>query len=223
MTVRFASTAPHAYEKARSRMVREQLEPRGVTDPEVLAAMNRVPRHCFVDDALHSQAYGDFSLPIGEGQTISQPYVVALMTQLLGLTGKETVLEIGTGCGYQTAILSVLCERVYTVERIKSLHARARRVFDKLHIFNVLCKIDDGTLGWPEYGPFDAIIVTAAGPSVPEPLVAQLADPGVLVIPVGERGNQKLVMVCKEDGEVTERIVEDVKFVSLIGDHGWQG
>ena len=202
-------------------MVREQLEPRGITDPDVLAAMNAVPRHCFVDDALQSQAYGDFSLPIGEGQTISQPYVVALMTQLLGLTGKETVLEIGTGCGYQTAILSVLCERVYTVERIKSLHARARRVFDKLHIFNFLCKIDDGTLGWPEHGPYDAIIVTAAGPSVPEPLVAQLADPGVMVIPVGERGSQELVMVRKQDGELTEQVVEDVKFVSLIGDHGW--
>jgi len=222
VTVLFSSSATHAYEKARGRMLREQLEPRGVTDPAVLAAMNRVPRHIFVDDALHSQAYGDFALPIGEGQTISQPYVVALMTQLLGLTGTETVLEIGTGCGYQTAVLAALCERVYTVERIKFLHARARRAFDKLHIFNVTGKIDDGTLGWPEHGPYDAIIVTAAGPSVPEPLVMQLADPGVMVIPVGERGNQKLVMVRKRDGEVTERFVEDVKFVSLIGDHGWQ-
>ncbi len=221
MTILFSSPATRAYEKVRARMVSEQLQPRGVTDPAVLAAMNRVPRHCFVDDALQSQAYGDFSLPIGEGQTISQPYVVALMTQLLGLTGKETVLEIGTGSGYQTAILAALAERVYTVERIKALHARARRVFDKLHIFNLLCKIDDGTLGWPEHGPYDAIIVTAAGPSVPEPLVAQLADPGVMVIPVGERGNQKLVMIRKQDGEVMEEIVEDVKFVSLIGDHGW--
>ncbi len=203
-------------------MVREQLEPRGINDPRVLAAMDRVPRHLFVDDALHAQAYGDFPLPIGEGQTISQPYMVALMTQLLGLTGKERVLEVGTGCGYQTAVLAALCEQVYTVERIKALHVRARRVFDRLHIFNLLGKIDDGTLGWPEHAPYDAIIVTAAGPTVPDPLVEQLADPGVLVIPVGERGSQQLVVVRKEAGEVTSRTVEDVRFVSLIGDHGWR-
>ncbi|MDH5299677.1 MAG: protein-L-isoaspartate(D-aspartate) O-methyltransferase [Desulfobulbaceae bacterium] len=203
-------------------MVREQLEPRGISDPRVLAAMNSVPRHLFVDDALRAQAYGDFPLPIGEGQTISQPYVVALMTQLLGLTGQERVLEIGTGCGYQTAVLAAICQRVYTVERIKPLHVRARRVFDRLHIFNLLCKIDDGTLGWQEHAPYDAIIVTAAGPSVPEPLVGQLADPGVMVIPVGERGNQQLVMVRKRDGQVEEEVVESVRFVSLIGDHGWQ-
>jgi len=222
VTVLFSSTATRASERARARMVREQLQPRGIIDPMVLEVMNRVPRHLFVDDALHAQAYGDFPLPIGDGQTISQPYMVALMTQLLGLTGQERVLEIGTGCGYQTAVLAALCERVYTVERIKALHVRARRVFDRLHIFNLLCKIDDGTLGWPEYAPYDAIIVTAAGPAVPEPLVGQLADPGVLVIPVGERGNQQLVVVRKRDGEVASRTVEDVRFVSLIGDHGWQ-
>ncbi len=211
------------YAKARERMVREQLLPRGVTDPRVLEAMARLPRDFFVDEALRGRAYGDHPLPIGEGQTISQPYVVALMTQALRLRGREKVLEIGTGCGYQTAILAALCDRVYTVERLKSLHIKARRVFDELHLFNILCKIDDGTLGWPEHGPYDAIMVTAAGPRVPEPLIAQLADPGILVMPVGGReGVQELVTVVKEQGETREQVLDSVRFVSLIGDHGWR-
>jgi protein-L-isoaspartate(D-aspartate) O-methyltransferase len=204
-------------------MIREQLLPRGVTDPQVLKAMELVPRDFFVEEALRGQAYGDHALPIGEGQTISQPYVVGLMTQALQLRGGEKVLEIGTGCGYQTAILAGLCARVYTVERLKSLHIKARRVFDELHLFNILCKIDDGTLGWPEYGPYDAIIVTAAGPRIPEPLLDQLADPGILVMPVGERGgDQVLVTVVKEQGECREQLLDSVRFVSLIGDHGWR-
>ncbi len=203
-------------------MVEEQLIPRGITDPAVLHAMNTVPRHLFVEDALQSQAYGDFPLPIGEGQTISQPYVVALMTQLLGLKGKENILEIGTGCGYQSAILATICERVYTIERIKALQARARMTFDRLHIFNILSKIDDGTQGWPEYAPFDAIIVTAAGPKIPAPLVDQLADPGILVLPIGDRDSQTLTVVTNVDGEVSETAVESVKFVKLIGSHGWK-
>lgn len=203
-------------------MVQEQLVPRGITDPAVLKAMNTLPRHLFVEDALQYQAYGDHPLPIGEGQTISQPYVVALMTQLLELKGDETVLEIGTGCGYQSAVLSKMCERVYTIERIKALYSRARKTFDRLHYFNILCKIDDGTEGWPENAPYDAIIITAGGPSIPEPLINQLADPGILVMPVGDKSGQVLTMLIKKDGEVTSRAVENVRFVKLIGSHGWQ-
>jgi protein-L-isoaspartate(D-aspartate) O-methyltransferase len=203
-------------------MVQEQLLPRGIDDPAVLSAMARVPRHFFVENALHAQAYGDFPLPIGQGQTISQPYMVALMTQILQLQGPETVLEIGTGCGYQSAILAALCERVYTVERIKPLLARARRTFDQLRLFNIMSKIDDGTEGWPENAPFAAIIVTAAGPQIPRPLVEQLADPGRMVLPVGDQEEQTLMVVRKEMGEVTITPVESVRFVKLVGIHGWK-
>ncbi len=203
-------------------MVQEQLLPRGIDNPAVLHAMSVVPRHLFIQDALHAQAYGDFPLPIGHGQTISQPYVVALMTQLLDLQGTEKVLEIGTGCGYQSAILASLCERLYTVERIKPLLAKTRRTFDQLHLFNINSKIDDGTVGWPENAPFDAIIVTAAGPRVPQPLIDQLADPGTLVLPVGDEEGQTLMVVKKNQGEVTSSPVESVRFVKLVGIHGWK-
>ena len=208
-------------EKARARMVEEQLLPRSIHDPKTLEAMRKVPRHLFVEDAMMNQAYGDFPLPIGRGQTISQPYIVALMTQSLGLKGHEHVLEIGTGSGYQAAILSQICEKVYTVERIDTLLVQARKVFDSLHYLNILTKLDDGTHGWPEYGPYDAMIVTAGGPKVPLPLLEQLADPGTLVIPVGDRGVQDLRLVTKKDGEISEKTIEFVRFVSLIGDHGW--
>ncbi len=214
---------PKQYDKARERLVREQLIPRNITDNNVLKAMGSVPRHLFVEDALRSQAYGDHPLPIGEGQTISQPYIVALMTQALKLAGHERVLEIGTGSGYQAAILAQLCEQVYTVERIKSLHAQARKVFDSLRYFNILCKIDDGTLGWDEHSPYDAIIITAAGPKIPEPIINQLADPGILVMPVGQdRWSQDLMVLTKKDGEIEQKIIEHVRFVSLIGSHGWK-
>lgn len=209
-------------QKVRDRMVEEQLIPRGIHDPKTLEAMRRVPRHLFVEDALQNQAYGDFPLPIGRGQTISQPYIVALMTQALGLQGHESVLEIGTGSGYQAAILSLICDKVYTVERIDSLLVRARNIFDRLHYLNILTKLDDGTNGWPEYGPYDAIIVTAGGPKVPEPLLDQLADPGTLVIPVGDLGMQNLQLVTKKEGIITEKTIEYVRFVNLIGSHGWQ-
>lgn len=209
------------YDLARARMVREQLIPRGITDQRVLDAMGSVPRNLFVQDALQSQAYGDFPLPIGEGQTISQPYIVALMTQALKLKGHEKVLEIGTGCGYQSAVLAHLCDRVYTVERIKALHIIARRILDRLKYLNILCKLDDGTLGWPEHAPYDAIMVTAAGPQIPDSLMDQLGDPGRLVIPVGDRFSQDLIVVSKEDGEITRKLIEKVRFVSLIGAEGW--
>ena len=209
------------FEKARARMVEEQLIPRSIHDQKTLEAMRKVPRHLFVEDALKNQAYGDYPLPIGRGQTISQPYIVALMTQALGLRGHEHVLEIGTGSGYQAAILSQICEKVYTVERIDTLLVQARKVFDSLHYLNILTKLDDGTNGWPEYSPYDVIIVTAGGPKIPLPLLEQLADPGILVIPVGDRGVQDLRLVTKKEGEIKEKTIELVRFVNLIGDHGW--
>jgi protein-L-isoaspartate(D-aspartate) O-methyltransferase len=209
------------FEKARARMVEEQLIPRSIHDQKTLEAMRKVPRHLFVEDALKNQAYGDYPLPIGRGQTISQPYIVALMTQALGLKGHEHVLEIGTGSGYQAAILSQICEKVYTVERIDTLLVQARKVFDSLHYLNILTKLDDGTNGWPEYSPYDVIIVTAGGPKIPLPLLEQLADPGILVIPVGDRGVQDLRLVTKKEGEIKEKTIELVRFVNLIGDHGW--
>ncbi|MBU0680697.1 MAG: protein-L-isoaspartate(D-aspartate) O-methyltransferase [Proteobacteria bacterium] len=209
------------FESARMRMLREQLIPRGITDQRVLDAMSDVPRHLFVQDALRSQAYGDFSMPIGLGQTISQPYIVALMTQALELKREETVLEIGTGCGYQTAVLAKLAERVFSIERLKELHIRARQTLDQLQVLNAICTTDDGTLGWPQYSPFDAIIVTAGGPDIPKALIDQLADPGRLVIPIGDRETQELVVLKKENGEISRHVIEQVRFVSLIGSQGW--
>ena len=210
------------FAKARVRMVQEQLLTREINDQGVLAAMTRVPRHLFVEEALQAQAYGDFPLPIGEGQTISQPYIVAVMTQMLALKGHEKTLEIGTGCGYQTAILAQLCEKVYSLERIKKLLARARNNLATVGCFNALCKAGDGTLGWSEEAPFDAILVTAGGPEIPEALIKQLADPGILVIPVGDRNSQQLTRVIKNDGKLSVEAGEMVRFVSLIGAQGWQ-
>jgi len=205
----------------RQRMVEEQLVPRGITDHATLQAMLDVPRHVFVEDAMQASAYGDHPLPIGSGQTISQPYIVALMTQALQLRGDERVLEIGTGSGYQAAVLSRMCARVYTIERIDALLARARRIFDKLHYHNIVSRIDDGTIGWPEEAPFDGILVTAGGPQIPEPLLQQLADPGRMVIPVGTEFVQDLQLVDKKDGNITVSTIEQVRFVNLIGEHGW--
>lgn len=210
------------YEQARARMVNEQLIPRGIFDQKVLKAMKTVPRHLFVEEALEQQAYGDFPLPIGEGQTISQPYIVALMTQALELKGDEKVLEIGTGCGYQAAILANICEKIFTIERIKSLHKRARKLFDTLHYLNIICKLDDGTVGWVEHAPFNVIVVTASGPSVPQPLIEQLTDPGKLIMPVGtDKYSQELIVVIKNGGKTTQETLERVRFVDLVGQHGW--
>ena len=206
---------------ARERMVQEQLLGRGISDRKLLAVMGEVPRHLFVDDAMQAQAYGDHPLPIAAGQTISQPYIVAYMTQVLHLQGHEKVLEIGTGSGYQAAILSRLCERVYTVERMNTLLAGARKLFGLLRYYNIVAKLDDGTLGWPEHGPYDAIIVTAGGPEIPVPLVDQLADHGRLVIPVGGQDYQELRLVTKNAGQIEISDLASVRFVDLIGEHGW--
>jgi len=202
-------------------MVQEQLLPRGIKDKSTLRAMEEVPRHLFVEDAMRARAYGDYPLPIDAGQTISQPFIVAYMTQLLQLTGTEKALEVGTGSGYQAAILSRLCDKVYTVERVNTLLAGARRIFDKLRYYNINTKLDDGTTGWPENGPYDAIIVTAGGPEIPPPLIEQLNDPGRLVIPVGGQDVQELQLLIKSEGEVTIQHMEKVRFVDLIGEHGW--
>jgi len=204
-------------------MIQEQLIPRGISDAGILAAMEEVPRHLFVDGALQNRAYGDHPLPIAAGQTISQPYIVALMTEALALKGEENVLEIGTGSGYQAAVLSRLCKKVFTVERINSLLAGARKIFSALKYYNILAKLDDGTLGWSENGPYDAIIVTAGGPEIPEPLVEQLNVGGRLVIPVGGQHVQSLTVVTKmEDGIDVQELLK-VRFVDLIGQHGWNG
>jgi protein-L-isoaspartate(D-aspartate) O-methyltransferase len=203
-------------------MIREQLLPRGISDESTLKSMGEVPRHLFVDNAMWARAYGDYPLPIAAGQTISQPYIVAYMTQALELKDTDNVLEIGTGSGYQAAILSRICEKVYTVERIHTLLATARKTFDKLRYYNIVSKLDDGTLGWPENGPYDAIIITAGGPKIPEPLIDQLADGGRLIMPVGGQHVQTLQLLTKR-GQATEiSSLESVRFVNLIGEFGWK-
>jgi len=210
------------FEKERSRMVEEQIASRGVTDPRVLAVMGKVPRHEFMPEALRAQAYGDHAMPIGEGQTISQPYIVALMTELLELKGDERVLEVGTGSGYQAAVLAELCGKVFTIERVKTLADKARLTLDRLGYKNVAMKVYDGTYGWKEMSPFDAIIVTAAAPDVPDTLVEQLKEGGRLVIPVGERYSQVLMKVVKSASGIVTKTSIPCVFVPLIGAKGWK-
>lgn len=213
------------YSKKRTRMINNHLRARGITDERVLKTMETVPRHLFVEEGLQDQAYSDNPLPIGSRQTISQPYIVGLMTESLGLKGTEKVLEIGTGCGYQTAILAELAEMVFSIERIASLAFMAQRTLDSLHYHNILIRVGDGTYGWSEEAPFDAIIVTAGAPKIPEPLKKQLAVGGRLVIPVGSRSSQALLRVTRLSEEPDDIKIEDVcgcRFVDLIGEYGWK-
>ncbi|MGD8561308.1 MAG: protein-L-isoaspartate(D-aspartate) O-methyltransferase [Desulfarculaceae bacterium] len=205
----------------RRRMVEDQIAHRGVKDPRLLKVMTEVPRHLFVEEAFWGQAYNDHPLTIGLGQTISQPYMVALMTDALGLTGTEKVLEIGTGSGYQTALLARLSDWVFSVERIADLSRRAQSVLEKLKIFNVNLKVGDGSKGWSEHAPYEAIMVTAGAPAVPQPLVDQLADEGRLVVPVGDRHLQTLVRVTKRGEQLVQEDLGGCRFVDLVGDHGW--
>lgn len=205
---------------ARDKMVREQIERRGVSDPEVLAAFRRVPRHLFVPEVMRHRAHEDAPLPIGEGQTISQPFTVAAMTEALELSGSEVVLEVGTGSGYQTAILAELAEWVYSVERLRELSSRARKTLDELGYDNVALRVGDGTLGWREYAPFDAIIVTAGGPEVPRPLIEQLKEGGRLVMPIGNQESQTLTVGEKREGRLVTRQLGAYRFVDLIGAFG---
>jgi protein-L-isoaspartate(D-aspartate) O-methyltransferase len=210
------------FPKARLKMVEEQIIARGIKDPKLIAAMKKVPRHLFVEEALQNQAYSDHPLPIGEKQTISQPYMVALMTEALLLTGKEKVLEIGTGSGYQAAILAELSEKVFSIERIRPLATRARKLLYELGYFNVEIKIFDGTYGWIEESPFDAITVTAGAPHIPQPLIDQLAMGGRLVIPVGDAFVQDLFRVTKTEQGTKKEDLGGCRFVKLIGRYGWE-
>jgi protein-L-isoaspartate(D-aspartate) O-methyltransferase len=212
------------FQKQRMKMVDSQIRSRGITDQRVLDAMEKVPRHLFVVEGLADQAYNDNPLPIERQQTISQPYIVALMSEALSLTGREKVLEIGTGSGYQTALLAELGERVFSIERIAVLATGARRILDALNYFNVAIRVGDGTYGWREESPFAAIVVTAGAPRVPKLLTDQLAIGGRLVIPVGSHHSQALLKLTRlsEDPNDLER--EDLggcRFVDLIGEHGW--
>ena len=212
----------HDYRLAREKMVKTQLIPRGIQDPRVLKAMEEVRRDLFVDEALVGEAYNDHPLPIGDNQTISQPYIVALMTEALSLKGDEKVLEIGTGSGYQTAILAKLADRVYTVERIRPLMVKARTLLADLNYHNILFKAFDGTLGWDEYAPYEAIIVTAGAPKIPLPLLDQLAEGGRLVIPIGNKYSQELLRITKKKGNYTQENLGGCRFVNLVGVHGWK-
>ncbi len=210
------------FAEKREKMVKEQLIRRGIHDKRVLDAMRKVPRHLFVPADLVEEAYNDYPLPIGYGQTISQPYIVALMTEALELSGDEKTLEIGTGSGYQTAILAELSKEVYTIERIISLLDKAKEVLKNLGYKNIFFKAGDGTLGWPENKPYDAIIVTAGAPKIPQPLLDQLADKGRLVIPVGDRFSQELIKVTKSKEGLIRENLGGCRFVNLIGIHGWK-
>ena len=203
-------------------MVRTQIESRGIRDNRVLSAAGRVPRELFVPENMRDRAYSDSPLPVGEGQTISQPYIVALMTECLELEGSEKVLEIGTGSGYQAALLAELAEKVYTVERVESLAASARRAIESLGYDNVEFRVGDGSEGWEEHAPYDGIMVTAGAPKVPAALTEQLAEGGRLVVPVGGRGLQDLVVIKKEGGQLKSRRVSGCVFVPLIGKYGHQ-
>jgi protein-L-isoaspartate(D-aspartate) O-methyltransferase len=213
------------YAKQRKKMVDSQIRSRGIRDERVLRAMEKIPRHLFVDEGLIDQAYNDNPLPIGEKQTISQPYIVAIMTEALELKGHEKVLELGTGSGYQAAILAELADRVFTIERIAALAQKARKLLESLNYYNVVIRVGDGTYGWREESPFDAIVVSAGSPSIPRTLVEQLAVGGRLVIPVGGRYSQsliKLTRLSENPDDVKKEDLGGCRFVNLIGEHGWK-
>jgi len=206
----------------RRRMVEEQIRRRGIRDERVLAVMEEVPRHLFIPDEIRKLAYADEPLPIGEGQTISQPYIVAEMTAALRLSGTEKVLEIGTGSGYQTAILARLCREVVTIERIASLSAGARARLSKMDTGNVTFVVGDGSLGSPEHEPFDRILSAAASPSVPEPWISQLSEGGIIVLPLGGRYEQELVRVTRVGERTKTDALGGCRFVPLGGMHGFR-
>ncbi len=208
------------FEYRRAQMVKTQIEARGISDPGVLKALRKVERHHFVMPEDISRAYNDYPLPIEEGQTISQPYIVAFMTETLNLKPSDKVLEIGTGSGYQAAILAEICDSVFTIEIFPTLTKKAQEIFNELGYKNILCKTGDGYLGWPEHAPFDAIIVTCAPSKIPVPLKNQLAEGGRMIIPVGEFHGQSLVLLEKKKGKLREEKVLPVRFVPMINEKG---
>ena len=210
------------YFQARERMVREQLVSRGINDPRVLRAMATVPRHLFLEGELWDQAYDDHPLPIGAHQTISQPYMVALMAEALRIKGAERVLEVGTGSGYATAILSQLCGEVFSLELVEELAVKARSLLSSLGCRNVSVLAGDGTLGWEEHSPYDAVIISAAAPCIPRPLIEQLKTPGYLVFPMGEKELQSLVRIRKDRTGLQEEYLGECHFVKLMGRYGWE-
>ncbi len=213
---------PKKYVRWRQDMVEKQIVARGINDPMVLQSMLKVPRHLFVSEALGDTAYGDFPLPIGEAQTISQPFIIAQMTQNLELKGHERVLEIGTGSGYQAAVLAQIVYKVYTIERNNTLFLQTRKLFDRLKYHNIVTRYSDGTQGWKQEGPFDAIIVTAGGQKIPTPLVEQLSIGGKLVMPVGDQSSQELILLLKTESGIKTTNLGACRFVKLIGQHGWE-
>jgi protein-L-isoaspartate(D-aspartate) O-methyltransferase len=203
-------------------MVQDQLVARGIADGRVLAAMRKIPRHLFVDAGIVNRAYDDCALPIGDKQTLSQPYMAALMTETLALSGSEKVLEIGTGSAYQTALLAELCFNVFSVEKIRALSLKARSLLDRLDYQNIALHVGDGTIGWSEHAPYDAIIVTAGAPKAPQPLLDQLSIGGRLVIPIGDEQGQTLVRVTRARTGVKQEQLGECKFVKLLGKYGWR-
>ena len=210
-----------SYAGQRRKMVEEQLVERGIKDLGVLEAMSRVPRHLFAQESLQHRAYGDTALPIGENQTLSQPYIVGAMTAALGLKGEERVLEIGTGSGYQTAVVAELGRQVFTIERLNNLSRKAQKILEGLNYMNIVFKMFDGTYGWPDQAPFDAILVTASAKEIPESLIKQLGEGGRLVAPTGDADEQKLVVLTKNGSRVSRLELGACKFVPLIGKYGW--
>lgn len=205
---------------ARLRLI-ETLRERGIRDLAVLRAFEQTPRHQFVPTGLRHRAYEDSALPIGNGQTISQPSIHARYLELLALSGRERVLEVGTGSGYQTVLLAHLVEQVFTIERIPALYQLAREAIQRSGVGNVSMLLGDGTLGWREYAPYDAILVSAGAPSVPQPLLAQIAEGGRMLVPVGTKDEQRLVIYRRTNGELQHKEVAPVRFVPLVGHHGW--
>jgi protein-L-isoaspartate(D-aspartate) O-methyltransferase len=203
-------------------MVQEQIIARGITDSRVIAAIRKIPRHLFIDPGIVNRAYDDSALPIGEKQTLSQPYMSARMTEALKLTGSEKVLEVGTGSAYQTALLAEICFNVFSVEKIRALSRKARLLLDQLGYQNIALHVGDGTIGWSEHAPYDAIIVTAGAPKAPKPLLDQLSLGGRMVIPVGDEQGQTLIRVTRTRSSFKEEQLGECKFVKLLGKYGWR-
>ncbi len=219
--MRLPANSANQFAGQRQKMVEEQILDRGIKNYNVIEVMSRVPRHLFVSSSFQHKAYGDHPLPIGENQTISQPYIVAAMTEALNLSGKERVLEIGTGSGYQTAILAELADQIFTVERVKSLGKMAKTTLDQMGYANINYKIFDGTYGWRDQGPYDAILITAAAPDIPKTLIEQVKDRGRIVAPIGDEENQELILFTRQGSRLQKKILCACNFVPLIGKYGF--